>query len=336
MSFTATERLLPLPWLPPSGSPGPVRTLVWQGDSLVDWVGRLIYQLDGSHTQRPGYAYRYKFDATITSPSGEFVVIYERFGTKALLLRNGELLRELNRSYYCAGSYEYPIAFVRLSTGQELLAHCPEKYCQLELEDAATGQCLTRGKTREPDDYFFSRLGASPSGQYLVSGGWIWHPWDVVKLFDVAEALRDPSHLDGGGIKLSLEGETGPACFGQNDSIIIKDSFDNHATPPVEQSHLRSFDIRSHSLQTDTLPAGPLGEMMAVGNDHVINFHTHPRLINLHTGVIEHEWSHLSTGTSTSSISDNSTRSILALDPQNLRFAVVGETAIHVLELKQS
>ena len=72
-----------------------VKSLCWYDDLLIDWVaGGAIYHLDGKvQPRRVNYAYR--FDAAVTSPSGRFAVIYEKLGTKALVLDNGKIFREL-------------------------------------------------------------------------------------------------------------------------------------------------------------------------------------------------------------------------------------------------
>ena len=94
---------------------------------------------------------------------------------QALLLHDGELIRELNRSHQQAGAYDYPIALGALPDGRQILVHCPDAYNVLQIEDAATGERLTAGP-REPRDVFHSRLAISPDGQHLLSAGWYWQP----------------------------------------------------------------------------------------------------------------------------------------------------------------
>src|SRR5690348_7263873 len=82
-----------------------VKTLCWMGDRLADFMGGTIYGLDGS-TERVGYHYSYRFDAAVASPSGRWVVLYERLGTKGILLGpDRRVVRELNRSFYQAHVY---------------------------------------------------------------------------------------------------------------------------------------------------------------------------------------------------------------------------------------
>ena len=148
-----------------------VRSLCWQVDRLIDWVGgAAVYALDGS-SQRAKVNYAYRFNAATMSPSGNFAAIYERCGTKGLVLKSGQVVREINRSFYHANAYQYPIAFFKLPSGREVLAHCPEHYNRLELEDAETGELLTKSDKRQPKDYFHSRLAVSQGSKWLMSAG---------------------------------------------------------------------------------------------------------------------------------------------------------------------
>ena len=174
---------------------GNVQSLCWQGDALVDWAGGAErYRLDGTSLGR-SVSYSYRFDRAVTSPNGQYAVIYEVLGTKGLVLKDGRILREINRSFYHANVYEYPVVLFDLPDGRTVLAHCPDEYNTLEIEDAETGERLTE-RTDKSADFFHSRLSVSPGGQYLMSAGWIWHPFDYASLFDIAEALTRPESLD--------------------------------------------------------------------------------------------------------------------------------------------
>jgi hypothetical protein len=105
-----------------------IRSLCWRGDELVDWVGGgRVLALDG--TERGALVnYAGHLDAATASRDGRFVVIYERLGTKGLLLKDGQILREISRSSYHANAYEYPVALFHEPGGRLLLAHCPRSY----------------------------------------------------------------------------------------------------------------------------------------------------------------------------------------------------------------
>src|SRR5882672_5196828 len=157
-----------------------IRSLCWRGDELVDWVGGgRAFALDGSE-RRARINDAYRFDAATASADGRFAVIYERLGTEALLLHDGKILRQLNRDFYRAYAFEYPVVLFNEPGGRLLLAHCPTSYCRIELEDAETGQPLVVSTERKPTDFFHSRLQASPQGKRVLSAGWVWSPWGVV------------------------------------------------------------------------------------------------------------------------------------------------------------
>jgi hypothetical protein len=71
-------------------------------------------------------------------------VIYKRLGTKALLLKDGKFVREMNRSFYHANVYAYPVCLLRGPDNRILVAHCPDEYNRIELDDASRGA---------PDDF---------------------------------------------------------------------------------------------------------------------------------------------------------------------------------------
>src|SRR5260221_11033383 len=102
-----------------------IRTLCWSGDTLVDWENGLRISLDGTRSDRQ-WGYGYRFDRAVMSPSGRYAVIYEQRGTKGLGLEEGRPLREINRSYYHADVFEYPIARFTLPGGRRVIAHGPE------------------------------------------------------------------------------------------------------------------------------------------------------------------------------------------------------------------
>ena len=114
-----------------------LRSLAWQGGELKDIIGGGdIYHLDGtSEDVNPSRVYAYPFDSIFTC--GRYAVIYEALGTKGLLIDmdKQEVLRELNRSYYHAKDYAYPIAMLTLPGGQDAIIHCPVEYENLEIED---------------------------------------------------------------------------------------------------------------------------------------------------------------------------------------------------------
>jgi len=198
---------------------GFIKTICWEGYKIVDWASGKKYSLDGSEVQF-GELHAFSFDSAIGSANGEYAFIYKKLGTKGVLLKNGTLLREINRPYYCANVYEYPAAIVAIE-GKSYLIHCPIAYNQLDFEDIETGEIVTNIKGRNPDDRFYSRLEVSPDGSYLMSKGWIWHPLDEIVVFNIKECINNPRLLDRPKCYPNVAVEICTAGFIDNDTILI-------------------------------------------------------------------------------------------------------------------
>lgn len=311
----------------------PPQSLCWSGEELVDWVaGGLRHRLDGQ-TVDPHIRYGYRFDAAVMSPDGLYSVIYERLGTKALLFREGRMLRELHRSYYHADVYEYPVALYTLPSGRALLAHCPDEYCIIELEDAATGERLTRRES-SPVDIFHSRLQFSRDGRFLLSAGWIWHPVDAAHVFDVSRALEQPASLDTSpGLELSEDSftEVHSAAFGARDTVLLDCSGFDDGPEDGEHSQLVVYACLERRVLSRVAVKAPLGTLMGLG-EYAVAFHRHPRLIELATGRVVQEWPELDTGRQGSSIIHHlPPLPPLAVDPEGRRFAVGTAKGIEVI-----
>jgi hypothetical protein len=315
-----------------------VRSLVWDGERLVDWAsGGQTYLMTGETIPRRVY-YSYSFDAAIASPSGEYAVIYTRFGTKGVILRRGEVIREINRSFYHANAYEYPVTMLRLGSGREVLVHCPEEYCRLEIEDLESGERLTKGAKRKPSDFFHSRLAASPDGLHLISAGWLWHPVDEVRVYDVSAALDDPSELDGKGYEIDAWAEESSATFDGEGRIIVALNgieLQGAEAEASESSELRVFDLKRASDPVVIPNSGRLGTVMAVGHHHLLSLWDHPKLIDVGTGELIRSWPAIQTGKQVSSIMISTPKVPPAvLDVMGRRFAVADDTGITVLEFE--
>jgi len=330
-----------------------IRSLCWRGDELVDWVGGgRAFALDGTERRASVY-YAYHFDAATASPDGRFAVIYERLGTKGLLLHDGKLLRELNRSYYHADAYEYPVALFHGPDGRLLLAQCPESYCRIELEEAETGRALTASAERKPGDFFHSRFAASPCGKRLLSAGWEWHPWGAVVCFDIALALTDPNHLDrvdplpySGGVCLAQESS---ACWLDDDRIAVAASDDPDETeesrdagvgPRLLPRGVAIYDLARGTCLRSFQPDEPAGTILAIGARHVLSLYRHPKLIELSTGEVLHMWTELHSGLQDGSIvrrlEGDAKPPPMAFDAARNRFAIVNGNAVTVIEFECS
>nr|MDO8083273.1 hypothetical protein [Candidatus Sigynarchaeum springense] len=187
-----------------------LRSLSWYKDSLVDLLGGgTRYSIDGT-TEEPRIARVFAFPFDSIASNGEYAVLHEKYGTKGLLIRvDGiEQIREIDRSYYYARDYAFPIVVFNLPDGRDAIAHCPGDYCSLDIDLVDGGDRLTKRGYRS-SDIFHSRLLASEDGRFLVENAWVWQPWNIVQAYDVKTALEEPDHLDGTGIRIPQGGSLG-------------------------------------------------------------------------------------------------------------------------------
>lgn len=318
-----------------------VKSLTWFGDELVDWVdGGCIYTATGE--ARPSYVrYAYPFDAAVVSASGEYVALYTRRGTKALLLRQGRIIRELNRSFYQANAFDYPITFVTLRDGSEAIAHCPSDYNRLEFEIAATGEILTNVATRRPADYFFSRLHSSPNGQFLSSGGWVWHPVDVPTVYDIFEVEKNAKVLDGGGFDLSLWVDESTATFLSNNELVVGwgGCELSGQSAEIEGTELRTYSLDSgvakvvRSVRVDKR----ISLLSGVGGGAIFALGECPLIVDAGTGTTLESWPDLRVDSiRRSAVDPAAVNPIVAVHPDRSRFAMWEGGQIFVREFRSS
>ncbi|AKT41186.1 hypothetical protein [Chondromyces crocatus] len=267
-----------------------LRSLAWAGDDLVDWIGGRRIRMDGC-VERFGTGYTYRFDAVVGL--GEVGVMFEACGTKGRVVRsNGALasaqfvplgieeLREIDRSFYCAENVAFPVCVFTLPDGRSALAHAPRSYNELEIE-LLDGTPLTR-RQGTCDDVFHARLSVSPDGRWLLSNGWVWHPWTVAQVYDVARALTEPTHLSGPGLALdfgaSFKGEAEAAVI-SGDRLIVSGS--------AECPMLSVVELPSGKLQAAHPLRVSLGtQLVAWGRDHVLALDGEVRVVALADGEV--------------------------------------------------
>jgi hypothetical protein len=327
----------------------PAKSLCWRGDDLVDWVrGGDHWTADGRfHSAQRDWGYD-RFDGAVADPTGRWAVVHERTGTAGILLRDGKIVREIHRSPYHADAFLYPICLFWRGD-RVVIAHCPESYARIEIEDADSGDRLTRSTTRKEADIFHSRLAVSQGRKRLMSAGWVWHPWDAVIWFDIAAAVADPTLLDAlDGSPLSRNVSIAEECSAawlSDDRIVIGGSSEaedpeeaakidrEHPGPRLRPNGLAVYEISSRAYVQSVDLGYPPGTMMPVGPHHVVTFFRRPRLVALATGQIVHEWNDIDSGEAVSSIVRELPCPPLALDPIRARFAVTGKQGIDVITI---
>lgn len=283
-----------------------VQTIDWVDGTIVDWVsaGRQ-YFLDGTQKQLAKNSYPFSFDGSITSKDGKYMFIYKRFGTKGILLKGGEIIREINRTYYYAESYEFPAAFITIGT-TTFLVHCPISYSQIDFENVETGELITNVNGRNPSDIFHSRFSISPDGRYLMVCGWIWHPLDQVELFEVNECLNNPFLLDRSTIFPDFGTGINSASFIDNNRILIASSddqpFDDEVPPVLPQKHIAIWNFVANEITSPVKIDYEIGNLFAINEKLAWDMFKFPKIINLETGELKSKMEEINSGLQVSSI----------------------------------
>lgn len=124
-------------------------TLVWDQEELVDVTTGQRANLHGSVShQTLNMTYRFDRAIGLRDANTFWAIVYTNRDTKAVLMKNGHVHRELNRSYYCAEAYDYPVAIATNQVGKPIVVYCPHEFNVLEIEDAESGETL--GKIKSP------------------------------------------------------------------------------------------------------------------------------------------------------------------------------------------
>ncbi len=265
-----------------------VQTIDWFEDSLIDWsAAGTKYYLDDRVEQLYKFHCAFYCDSAISSVCGTYSFLFQKLGTKGLLLKKGVILREINRSYYHASVYEYPAAFVTYRS-KVYLVHCPIKYCQLDFEDAETGEIYTNTFRRKPMDFFHSRLEVSPDNRHLISKGWYWHPWDCVLYFDLEKCFDDATQLDRGSSIPRSWTEISTASF-INDTLVLvgasdEPSMDDEEDESVPPGHLAIWNIKTDEVSQPVKAKGSYGNLFAIDESNAWDMLKYPKIINLISG----------------------------------------------------
>ncbi|HEY8563176.1 MAG TPA: hypothetical protein VIL74_22555 [Pyrinomonadaceae bacterium] len=313
-----------------------LRSLCWVNDHLVDYVGGLIeFHLDGTKTEVK-VSFGGLFDNAVATANGEYAVIYQTLGTKALLLKQGRILREINRSYYCAEAFEYPIAFLTIA-GKVCIAHCPDEYNVIEIEEVETGVRLTE-KERPAHDFFHSRLQISPDQKTLLSAGWIWHPLDAIELLDLSESVAEPQILspfwDESLQNINLW-EINNAAFIDDKKLLLSGTGDSENEDESEDSSILIYDLDARITLSQVEIDAPTGLLMPLDENFAVGFYEFPKIIDLNSGEVIHGWSDISTDKRNGSIVwHHDSISKIAIDEKNKRFAVGTKNSIEVIVIE--
>jgi hypothetical protein len=314
-------------------SVGFLKTISWLNESVIDWPrSGQQYAMDGQQKQLGQYYYAHSFDGAITSADGQYAFIYKKFGTKGLLLKNGDLLREINRSYYFAETYEYPAAFTAVN-GVTYLIHCPLEYCRLDFENVETGERITNVPDCDPSDFFHSRLEISPSGRFLTSKGWHWHPLDDVYIFDMEECVNDPLLLDKPKLHYDSPTEICTASFINDSKVLIgsSDEVIDNEDEGFPRKHIAVWDIITDQISAPIKVNAEFGNLFAISEELAWDTFEYPKIINVNTGEVLEKAESVNSGRQRSSIVNKEELAQIVFNTKTKQLAIANGESIEIL-----
>lgn len=308
-----------------------IATLAWDKDEVVDVTSGVRASVDGTVSQRT-LVMTYRFDRAISLRSGQtfWAIAYTNRDTKAVLMKDGRIVRELNRSFYCAESYDYPITIAKDHSGRVVIAHCPREFNLLEIEDAESGEALLSLKSKHME--FHSRLAMSRDGLFLLDAGWFWHPWCGACVFEI-EQSSDPL-ANGERTVFSSTTEVDAVAFLGKDRLVV--SLFPKEEDEAKPNHLRSKQLGVWSLVDQRWESKidlhePTGTIKPWKN-YLVSFYNHPKLIDLATGRVVHRWEHLYSGKQVGPIDlGDPPPPPIAIDPERGRFAIADSQKITIV-----
>lgn len=310
-----------------------LKTISWLGDTIVDWAsGGKQYFLNGEILESSTH-FPFSFDGAINSIDGTYAFIYQKLGTKGLLLKNGELIREVNRSYYCANSYEFPCAFAEVG-GITYLIHCPIAYDRLDFENVETGELVTNIQDRKPKNIFHSRLSVSPDNSTLISRGWVWHPLDNTFIFNIKDCLSEPKLLDELNWQFPEGAEVCTASFIDSKRILIgsSDEIINDENLTMPAKHIAIWHLEQKTMSKPVHVKEEFGNLFAINECFAWDLYDFPKIISIDTGEIIAKDESINTGKNRSAISNSRTiNPQIIFNPQTKQVAISGEEKIEVL-----
>lgn len=126
----------------------------------------------------------------VSSANGRYLAAVQTRGLRGALfdVERGTLLHELERADYHAEVSAWAIAFVRARDADVLVL--ATAWNRLEAFSLPGFERLAPDAAESSVDYFLGHASLSPSGRWLASFGWHWHPIGALRVYDVEAWLR--------------------------------------------------------------------------------------------------------------------------------------------------
>jgi len=310
-----------------------VATLVWDGDELLDVTNGQRAHPDGPPApSRSNMPYQFDRAVGLHSRANHWAVAYTNRNTKALLMKNGTIHREMNRSFYFAQDYDYPIS-IGATSGRVLVAHCPRAFNVLEIEDAETGATLDSLESKAME--FHSRLSFSPDGRFLSDAGWFWHPWSGAAVLQIVSGDDGSVQFDRNPVFRTEFREThelDSVAFLGNTELTVSFVADQKGMKQGP-AQLCIWSLADGRWKSRVEVSEPIGVMMP-WKEFVVSFYDHPKLISLASGEVVHRWNGIYSGKQLGPIElGDPPPPPIAPDPVHGRFAVANSKIVTLVTL---
>jgi hypothetical protein len=177
----------------------------------------------------------------------------------------------------------------------------------------------------------------------------VWSPFEDIRIYDINQVLKQPSLLDQGKIRVTRRGVKVMVAILVKDDLLIltteDEDYDPNDVEPDDESLLLPdmigvYNLSTRLFSTKAVLQEKAGIIYPMGDKFVLGSYQYPKLIDLETGMVVQKWEGLKTGEQTSCIAPQVPGvgwklppASLAIDPQNMRFAVGQTDNITIIQL---
>lgn len=157
----------------------------------------------------------------VASAEGRFLAVVQSNGLEGALfdVASGRLLKPLARDDYHADVSGWALAFV----GDVLVT--ATAWNVIEAWSVPTLERLAPASVDGSLDYFYGALTVSPSGRWLASAGWFWHPVGGVRFIDVRrwlEGRADPAPEREGSVSVMSDWWDDDVCWVTDELVALR------------------------------------------------------------------------------------------------------------------
>ncbi|MBL8909804.1 MAG: WD40 repeat domain-containing protein [Archangium sp.] len=153
----------------------------------------------------------------VASSDGRFLAVVQRFGLQGALfdVQTQKLLKPLVRDDYHAEVSAWCIAIV-----DDVLVYA-SAWNRIEAWSISRLERIAPTDAETTLNYFWGHASVSPSGRYLASFGWHWHPIGVVRLIDLHAWLREGGEPKPEPIDVAADWWDDELCWIDEDTLVL-------------------------------------------------------------------------------------------------------------------